>query len=146
MAEDEISMSFRMLRDERYVCLDAIPSRLYYNLHYHNIELFLQSVKLPMQFYNDIQSSPKLIYKQGHLFGQGSYKNNKSSCQLDTGIIQQQTRFYSILDEYIIREACRKGIDLLKKERRQFLKGQAKQSKCKWVEPNGDRCVYCTLV
>lgn len=147
MAKDEMDMSFRLLRDERYVCLDVMPSRFYYNLHYHNIELLLQPVNLPMQFYNDIQSSPKLIHKQGHLFGQESlYINSKSGHQLDSTIIQQQARFYSIMEEYRLQEACKKGIELLKNERLQFLKGQHKQSKCKRVEPNGDRCVYCTFM
>jgi hypothetical protein len=138
--KDEIDMSFRLLRDERYVCLDVMPPRLYYNLHYHNIELSLQPVNLPMQFYLGIQSGPKLIHKQG-----GLYRHTSGKSDGQFGFIQQQTRFYSITDEYWILEACKNGIDLLKKERLQFLKSQHKQSKCKWVEPNGDGCVYCTF-
>jgi hypothetical protein len=136
-------MSFRILRDERYVHLDTIidsHSSLYFEFQYlqskYSINLEFQKLKLPSKFKKDINTSPKLIYKQGQFFDHHHQKDFTAPVS---------TCYYNRNQELLIAHLCKEWIDKLNKERKLFLGNKENNNKCHWTESTGDHCVYCNL-
>lgn len=130
-------MSFRMIRDERYCTLDTIPSReLHYEFQYHanhySIHLNFQSVNLPIHFLNQLDLNPKIIYKNGDFLNNHQKISNYHFLPLPPA---------NLKDECWVKNACQIGIQKLIQERKRFLLHQ----RCEWIEPTGEKCVYCTL-
>lgn len=130
-------MSFRMIRDERFCTLDNIPSReLYYEFEYHanhySIHLNLQSLNLPIHFLHQLDLNPKIISKNG------DFLNNHRKNPTYHFLPLQPA---NLKDESWVKNACNIGIQRLIQERKRFLLHQP----CEWIEPTGEKCVYCTL-
>ncbi|GAN07157.1 hypothetical protein MAM1_0150d06650 [Mucor ambiguus] len=163
-AQQDASMSFRLLRDERHVRLNAccFASNIFYEFHYmqlqYGMQLELKTVDLPVQFLDTITSAPKIIRRRGDLFTTQSrvmkrimmaaattrtrHHHKSARDGLAHGDLHKS---FDEIDEQSIREACRSEIERLKEERRLFLLDQ-KRTTCNWVEPSGDHCAYCTLL
>ncbi|CAO3620535.1 unnamed protein product [Mucor fragilis] len=158
--QDE-DMSFRLLRDERHVRLNAccLASSIFYEFHYmqwqYGIQLTLKMVNLPIQFLDTITSAPKVIHRKGDLFTTQSRMMGRcmmaptttaaARTQQHAAINRDVHKSSDAMDEQSMREACRNEIERLKEERRLFLLDQ-KRTKCSWIEPSGDHCAYCTLL
>ncbi|KAK4519464.1 uncharacterized protein ATC70_009700 [Mucor velutinosus] len=164
-AQQDANMSFRLLRDERHVRLNAccFSSNIFYEFHYmqlqYGMQLELKTVNLPLQFLDAITSAPKIIRKKGDLFTTQSRMMRR--IMMATAAATTRTQYHKSalngvvngdfhkrfdeIDEQSIREACRSEIERLKEERRLFLLDQ-KRTTCNWVEPSGDHCAYCTLL
>lgn len=147
-------MSFRLLRDERHVRLNAccFASNLFYEFHYmqsqYGMQLELKIVNLPVRFLDTITSAPKIIRRKGDLFTTQSrmmMATRRRKSTLDAATKGDFHKSFDESDEQSIREACRGEIERLKEERRLFLLDQ-KRTSCNWVEPSGDHCAYCTLL
>lgn len=138
-------MSFRMLRDERYCTLETVPSReITYEFQYdaqpYSIHLTLQSVNLPIHFLEEIDSKPKIIHKTGHFFQPNT--NNPLNKSINYYLpLSRNCR--KNMDENRVKQAFRIGIENLIDERKKFL---LKQKECQWVEPTGEKCIYCALL
>jgi hypothetical protein len=139
-----------MLREERYCTLDSLPTspNIFYEMQLNNrqqycIQLNLRFVNLPIQFQNEIELYPKIIHRTGGDFFINNNNNNKFML-LHYYFIP--TNNHNKFNEEWIRDACRSSIEKLVQERKNFLQeGHHHQKKCKWVEPSGEKCVYCTL-
>lgn len=159
-------MSFRLLRDERHVRLNAccFASNIFYEFHYmqllYGMQLELKTVNLPIQFLDTITSAPKIIRRKGDLFTTQSRMMRIMMAAAATTASLDNTsslnwvpplrngdyhKSFDEIDEQSIREACKSEIERLKEERRLFLLDQ-KRTKCSWIEPSGDHCAYCTLL
>lgn len=143
---DNTNMTFRMLRDERYCTLDNIPSsEIFYEIQYHRqhycIQLNLQSVNLPIHFADEINLNPKIINRKG---GDFFANNANAKFMLLHYFIPTNENYHYKMNEEWIRTACQTSIDKLTQERKNFLI-HGHQKKCEWVEPSGEKCVYCTL-
>ncbi|GAA5812482.1 hypothetical protein MFLAVUS_005938 [Mucor flavus] len=142
--DDIIQMSFRKLRDERYCKLETIPSReityeFQHNSQHYSIHLNLQPVNLPVQFLEEIDLNPKIIHTTGHFFEANTLSPIHHKLM---HYYLPLSRNYKTSDENQVKHAFRTGIEKLLDERRRFL---LKQKDCQWVEPTGEKCVYCAL-
>jgi hypothetical protein len=162
---EEAKMTFRLLRDERYCTLDSIPSsgEIYYEIQVSNsskdycIKLNLQPVNLPAHFSDEINLNPKIINRKGQFLMSNKIHqhhhytaHNKLVISIPITITakkkKEENYLHKKVDENIVKDACRIGIEKLIEERKRFLLYQHQQQReCEWVEPSGDKCVYCTL-
>ncbi|KAI8985347.1 hypothetical protein BDB01DRAFT_787714 [Pilobolus umbonatus] len=152
--KDEL-MSFRLVQDERYCCLDNIlesSNQIHYGFNYadytqhYTLHLDLQTVHIPLYLLKDSSLYPKVINKQGHILNSPLHSikvinNTMDTRYSDTDEVLPMTH----IDKHLLKCVYDKGKDRLLKERIAFLSHLPDRRKCYWVEPNGERCVYCSL-
>lgn len=150
-------MTFRMLRDERYSTLDSLPkcTEIFYEIQYNRqqhyyIQLNLRFVNLPIQFENEIELNPKIIQRTGGDFFLTNNNISTTTTATTTKFMLLHYYFatnknhYNKSNEEWIKNACRSSIEKLIQERKNFLIN-GHQKKCEWVEPSGEKCIYCTF-
>lgn len=158
-------MTFRLLRDERCCTLDSLTrNEICYEFNSSTknfcIKLNLQAVNLPVHFSDEIKLKPKIINRKGQFFTSNKVHqhhhynpHNKIAVSMPPQKLlkrkEEKDYAYYKLDENAVAHACRIGIEKLNEERKRFLTYQQQQQEqqkvCDWVEPSGEKCVYCTL-